>query len=447
MAKALSVSMAFALSCSPIRQIPAPDPVQSTRPPTNARAHYLRGQVLLASGQLEAASSAFERARFFDPDAPQIVEALSDVALNLGDTAGARQHLMTATQMALDDATVWARYGRLELAFGDREVGRSALERAHTLGADWSIRAALIGEDLRDGGASVLLDTWEVDGPEEQRRRGDLRLAAGDGSGALDDLLAVLPESGRDLSLVTPIVHSAVRASRVSDALLAMDDVCAAQPGASSAWMVAGLLGSLIGDAHGTIESLETAEALGVSLGQGPASALEKARASVSETSPSSLSRPPLLDDPVSRAMRLMDQGAWMEAEASLTASLVDHPEDARLRYMLSELHFKRDNLEAALVELEKVLAARPSFAPGLNLWAWIHAMEGRALSEAEQRALAALRTQPRVGSYWDTLGWIMHLKGDHPRACIILKRALRLSPKDDTVRAHLAECEGEESL
>ncbi len=447
MAKGLSVWVVLALGCSPIRQIPAPDPVQSTRPPTNARAHYLRGQVLLASGQLESARSAFERARLFDPDASQIVEALSGVALNLGDTDGARAHLKTATQMAPDDAALWARYGRLELAFGEREIGRSALERAHALGAGWPVRAALIGDDLRNGETSELLDSWQVDGPESQRRRGDLRLAAGDATGALDDLLAVLPESGRDLSLVTPIVHSAVRASRVSDALLVLDDVCAAQPGASAAWMAAGLLSSLIGDAQGTVMALEAAESLGVSLGQGPASALEKARASVAGPAPQILSQPPLLDDPVSRAMRLMDKGAWTEAEASLLGSLAEHPEDARLRYMLSDLYFKRGNVDAALIELEKILVAQPSFAPGLNLWAWIHAVEGKALLEAEQRALAALRTQPRVGSYWDTLGWIVHLKGEHPQACVILKRALRLSPKDDTVREHLAKCEGEQSL
>ena len=110
---------------------------QVLRPPTNARAHYLRGQVLLASGRLEEAASALERARVFDPDAPQIVQALSDVSLNLGDTASARQFLATGTQIAPDDATIWAQYGRLELAFGDRTVGRAALERALALGADW----------------------------------------------------------------------------------------------------------------------------------------------------------------------------------------------------------------------------------------------------------------------------------------------------------------------
>ena len=97
-----------------------------------------------------------------------------------------------------------------------------------------------------------------------------------------------------------------------------------------------------------------------------------------------------------------------------------------------------------ALARLEKIFALQPSFPPALNLWAWIHAEEGSDLAEAEQRALAALRAQPRVGSYWDTFGWIAHLQGDRVRARFALKRALRLAPQDDTIREHLAACDGE---
>ena len=174
----------LAIGCAPIRQIPAPEPVKSLRPPTNARAHYLHGQVLLASGRLEEAASALERARVFDPDAPQIVRALSDVSLNLGDTAAARQFLATGTQIAPDDATIWAQYGRRAGLW--RPHSRSGrARRALALGADWPVRAALIGDDLRQGQPSTMLVDWTVSGPEEQRRRGDLRLASGDAAGAM----------------------------------------------------------------------------------------------------------------------------------------------------------------------------------------------------------------------------------------------------------------------
>ena len=432
----------LAIGCAPIRQIPAPEPVKSLRPPTNARAHYLRGQVLLASGRLEEAASALERARVFDPDAPQIVQALSDVSLNLGDTAAARQFLATGTQIAPDDATIWAQYGRLELAFGDRTVGRAALERALALGADWPVRAALIGDDLRQGQPSTMLVDWTVSGPEEQRRRGDLRLASGDAAGAIEDFLAVLPHSGRDLSLVTPILHSASMTHRIPDTLLVLDALCVEQASASAAWLTSGLLSSLIGDSAGTVTALEVAQDLGVTLGERPQAALEQAR--LSEGAPTKPKASPLLDDPVSRAMRLIEDEAWPEAKESLTRSLVDHPEDVRLHDMLADLHARRGQPAEALARLEKIFALQPSFPPALNLWAWIHAEEGSDLAEAEQRALAALRAQPRVGSYWDTFGWIAHLQGDRVRARFALKRALRLAPQDDTIREHLAACDGE---
>lgn len=434
----------IAIGCAPIRQIPAPEPVQSTRPPTNARAHYLRGQVLMASGQLDEAAVALERARVFDPDSPQIIEALSDVSLNKGDTAAARRFMAMASQIAPEDSEIWARYGRLELAFGEAEAGRTALERAHALGAGWTVRAALIADDLRNGRPPALLKDWEVNGPEEQRRRGDLRLAAGDAEGALDDFLDVLGQAGRDLSLATPILHSAVMASHVPDALLALDELCTEQPGASGGWMAIGLLSSMIGDAEGTIAALESTESLGVVLGERPRAALEKARAVRGSTSPAPLKGAPLLDDPISRAMRLMEKEAWSEAEASLTESLSQSPEDPRLLYMLGDLHLRRGSPDAALAQIEKVLTLQPSFAPALNLWAWIHAEEERHLSDAELTSLRALRAQPRIGSYWDTYGWIAHLQGDRPRALSALRRALRLSPEDDTIREHLAASAGE---
>ena len=439
-----SVIAAFTIGCAPIRQIPAPEPVQSTRPPTNARAHYLRGQVLLARGQLEEAAAALERARVFDPDAPQIVQALSDVSINRGDIAAARSLLATGTQIAPTDVDVWTRYGRLELAFGDRNDGRRALEYALELGAKWPVRAALISDDLRQDGSSALLSDWTVSSPEEQRRRGDLRLAAGDALGAREDFLAVLPHSSRDLSLVAPILHSASLARRVPDTLMILDALCAEQPAASAGWLTLGLLSSRVGDSEGTVAALQTSQTLGVTLGVRAQEALDKARQALRDASSSPKRAAPMLDDPFSRAMRLMDDEAWVEAEDSLTASLARYPDDTRLHYMLADLHFRRGQIDAALVQAEKVLALQPSYPPALNLWAWIHAEEETGLAEAERSVLEALRAQPGIGSYWDTLGWIAQLRGDHSRAKIALGRALRLSPEDDTVREHLAVCEGD---
>jgi predicted Zn-dependent protease len=399
---------------------------------------------MVAQGRLNAAEVALERARIFDPNAPQILMALSHVALNRGDTETARSRMSDAAHMSTEDPRPWLAYGRLEMAFGDEAVGTAALHQALALGDPWQARAALIARSIRAHAPSPLLDAWkardETD-PIALRRRAGLRAAAQDHSGAVADYLEVVATTGRDLSIVAPLVQSSTQGAQIATTLLGAEAVVREQPGASAAWMVIGLLSSLIGDDGATIDALQMAEAQGVSLGEGPRQSLERARASQSKQPEQPAGRVPLLDDPVNRAMRLVEQREWAAAELSLSSSLMAFPDDPRLLYILSDLHLKRDGPAAALPHVEKILSVKPSFGPALNLWAWIQAEQGTQFQEAKNKVMIALNRQPRLGSYWDTLGWINHLRGHHGLAKANLSRAHRLSPKDDTIRAHLDAC------
>ena len=377
-ATALAV-MAF--GCSPLHRVPAPEPPQTTRPPTNARAHYLRAQVLQASGRVDEAVNGLERARLFDPGSARIVVALSEAVLTRGEAGRARGLAKAATEVAPDDPTTWSHYGRLELAFGDRVEGRNALERALELGADWRVRAKLIRDDLQQAGSSRLLDEWQVSTIDEQRHRGELRLAAGDPSGALADLLAVIPERGRDLALVTPVVQSAVAAGQIPDTLLALDALTSRQPGDSAALISLGLLNSHCEDSEGTIVALRGAVSAGVTLGPRPEAALRKAEASLGL------------------------------GEVGPAAS----PEEKGLA-------------EAAL-----------------TLWAAVMTEGGGDLVHVEHRLMTALRRQPRDGRLWSALGQLISLNGDHQRAKHALSRALRLDSQQAAARKTLAEIEGME--
>jgi len=399
---------------------------------------------MVAKGRLDAAEAALEHARIFDPDAPQILMALSHVALNRGDTKTARSRMADAAHMGAEDPRPWLAYGRLEMAFGDEAVGSAALQKALALGDPWQARATLIARAIRTHAPSPLLDAWkatdETD-PIALRRRAGLRAAAQHHSGAVADYLDVVTRAGRDLSIVAPLVQSSTQGAQIATTLLGVEAVVREHPGASAAWMVIGLLSSLIGDNVATIDALQMAEALGVSLGEGPRQSLERARASQTKQREPPAGRAPLLDDPVNRAMRLVEQRDWAAAELSLSSNLRAFPDDPRLLYILSELHLKRDGPAAALPHVEKVLSVQPSFGPALNMWAWIQAEQGTQFEEAKNKVMIALNQQPRLGSYWDTLGWINHLRGHHDLAQATLSRAHHLSPKDDTVRAHLDAC------
>jgi tetratricopeptide (TPR) repeat protein len=442
--------MGVMCACSPIRRIPAPDPPPTVLPPSVARGHYLRGQLLAAEGDLDGAEHSLARARMFDADEPRILMALGAVAMTRGDMDTARERLAQATALASDRPDPWLAYGRLELAFGDKDVGRDALRRAIELGDSWEARASLIADDLRDprnAGIPPLLVRWSkmpVDDAVELRRRGDLRLMAGDAAGSVDDLLAAMNTSARDVSLVASVMRAATVGNRMADALIGAEQIVDSDPSALAAWMTVGLLSSLIDDHAQTVRAFEAAESLGADLGSGPRMSLGRARKALVRIEPTPLpGRAPNLGDPISRVLVLMEEQRWDEGERSVRQSLLIEPADPRLLYIMAQIYLERDGLAAATPWVDQVLDIDPNYAPALNLWAWIHAEQGLELNEAEGQVRRALQYQPRVGGYWDTLGWVLVQQGRHAEALPILERAVRLSPKDEDVRDHRDSCRG----
>ncbi len=438
------------VGCSGIQRIPAPAPKSSSLPPSQARAYYLRGQLRMAKGELDSAEYAFERARIFDPQSAQILMALSRVSLNRSDVSEATSRMKAAADFSDDDPVPWLEYGRLELAFGDKAAGEAALERAHMLGDPWQAKAALISFAIRSNRPTPLLDTWaarpEPD-PIALRRRAGLRADAGDHRGAVDDFLVLLATTPRDLSLVSPFVESAARGGRIASGLLAAEAITLDMPGASAAWMSVGLLSVLIHDHVSVVSALETAQNLGVVLGPGPLSALTESMAPKvnANMAPPGMTAAP--DDLFNRAQALIAAKDWDEGERLLHAALRTAPKDPRLLYILTDLHLKRDGIDAAALLVDEMLAFHPKFGPGLNLWAWIQSERGTRLDEAAVAVMAALDGQPGLGSYWDTLGWITHLQGQHGLAQTTLSRAHHLSPKDDSILAHLKLCQREDGV
>ena len=413
-----------------------------------ARAHYLRGQVHAAAGDLDAAEESLSRARIFDADEPRIMMALGSVAMTRGDMNLARDRMGKAAQLAPDRAHPWLVHGRLELAFGDKDVGRSALHKAMNLGDPWQARAALIADDLRGGSKGTMPDLlleWSqapLDDNTALRRRGDLRLMAGDAKGAVDDYFLALERAGWDESLVTPLIRAATVGRQVAHTLMSADRLIENDPTAAAPWMVTGLLSSLVGDHAQTIRALQTAELLGIQLGSGARMALQQASVAVKQGEQAeSPARPPALGDPISQALGLMADHRYDECEALLHARLRDTPGDPRLLYIMAQVHLERDGPMASTPWIEQVLELKSDFAPALNLWAWVHAEQSLDLKKAESRALEALEHQPHIGGYWDTLGWVLFKQGRYGDALPILDRAVRLSPKDDAVRAHRDSC------
>lgn len=441
----------LSLGCATIPVVPAPEPNASTSTPAQAQAYYLKGQVLMAKGDLEGGRLALQQARVFDPNAASIIMALGRVALTEGDMEQARALFSEAATTAVSDPEIWLATGRLEIAFGDSDAGRDGLRRAIEWGDPWKARASLIADALRRGLPPEGLDTWvtqNTTGTDELRRRGDLRLVAGDRVGALDDYLDALELTGSDFSVVPPLLRAAIKGSRVAHALMVVEGILERHPSATAAMVCAGLLNERVGDSAEAVRNLELAKEFGVKLGPGPMEALERARGLGGRTNSAraSLLVPAPLDA-VSRAAALVEDQRFDEGEQVVALALQAQPDDPRLMYILSEIYLKRDGIDAAEPHVERVLARHPGFVPALNLWSWIHAQRGDELERAESTIRAVLEQRAGVGAYWDTLGWVLHLQGRHVEARRALLRALRLSPEDDTVLGHLDLCRGTEEM
>ncbi len=436
------------VACSPIHRIPAPDPAPSLLPPTVARAQYLRGQILAAAGDLDGAEYSLSRARIFDANEPRILMALGSVKMTRGDVNGARALFSDAVKLDPSDAGAWFEHGRIEMAFGDKVLGRTALRKSLTLGGAWPARAMLISDALRVEGNSNMPDdlvVWidqPVDDPVELRRRGELRLVAGDASGAVTDLLAALDRVRHDVSLVPSLVRAATISREISSVLMHADAVVQSDPNAKGYWLLLGRLSSLIADHEYIIFALENADLLGVQLSQADQVILSSAKSVHRSAKTTSIDEPTVYPETaLGRALMLIDEERWVEAKETVEQALLSNVDDPNMLYMLAQITLEADGSKAAVPAVEKLIHVAEDYGPGLNLWAWVHAENGTRLAEAEAFSLQALRHQPHIGGYWDTLGWVLIRQGDCHRALPILDRAVRLNPNDDAVRARRDSC------
>ncbi|MEC8191108.1 MAG: tetratricopeptide repeat protein [Myxococcota bacterium] len=444
------VACLLAAGCTSVHRIPAPEPAPPAGAPTHALSMYMRGMVMVASGDLDSARTMLRQARVYDPDSSAILLALAKVETTAGDIDAARHVYKHAASALKTNPDAWLEWGRLELAFGDPNVGRDALRTAERLGDPWQARARLIADALHRGVPPEGLDLWSgrtVTDPTERRVRAELRVKAGDALGGVEDYLELIAMRGADHRAVEPLVQAAVNRGGLVTALTGAEEILDHQPHSTGAMLVVGLLSGFIGDHTRAADALDAASAMGVALNAPTLRVRQRARAAAEHPPAPKPTATPPLGDPISRSVLAVDEGRWGDATEAIEQGLAAAPRDARLLYIRSQMVMKRDGPAAALAPAEAVLRVHPTYAPALNLWAWIQSQTHGDLEEADRRIRAALEQQPRIGAYWDTFGWIAHLRGDRPLAQQSLERAARLAPEDETIRAHLRTCCTEKAL
>lgn len=138
------------------------------------------------------------------------------------------------------------------------------------------------------------------------------------------------------------------------------------------------------------------------------------------------------------KAIRSKAQAGIRPADVELLDWLKRAPDDSGARRVLAEYYLTSGANAEAIVELERVVSARPADAIALNNLAWLYQRAGdeRALKTAEN----AFKLSPQVAAIADTYGWILTQTGNSSQGAEILSDAATSAPENPQIQLHLAE-------
>ena len=116
---------------------------------------------------------------------------------------------------------------------------------------------------------------------------------------------------------------------------------------------------------------------------------------------------------------------------ALLNSLLEESPDDEKILYQLGVIYGSLNQVDQALVYMERVLELNPQSAQALNYVGYTLAERGQRLDEAEQMIRQAVRLSPRDGYIVDSLGWVYYMQaqpflaeGQRARGVALLEKA-----------------------
>ncbi len=138
------------------------------------------------------------------------------------------------------------------------------------------------------------------------------------------------------------------------------------------------------------------------------------------------------------QAELLADGGASSDGVARLDAALVNYPAHPEIDYQRAVL-LERYDSNAAVAALEALVKTRPEDLNIANALGFTLADHQRELPRAERLIRSALAAQPDSPAILDSMGWVLHRRGQSQAALPYLQRAYLLYHAGD-IGAHLGE-------
>ena len=133
-------------------------------------------------------------------------------------------------------------------------------------------------------------------------------------------------------------------------------------------------------------------------------------------------------------------QGRSSMARKVFEQGLVLYPENEDLRYTYGLYLESKGENDAALQEMEKIIAINPDNAAALNYVGYSWADANTNLPEALQYLQKAVALTPENGYSRDSLGWVYYRLGKWDDALLELEKANAIIPNDPAILDHLAE-------
>jgi len=131
------------------------------------------------------------------------------------------------------------------------------------------------------------------------------------------------------------------------------------------------------------------------------------------------------------------------EAVSAYREALEIAPQSVDALNKLALLDAERGNHEEAVALLRRATSAHPRHPEAWNTLAWLLAERGADLDEALRFAERAVSLDPSA-PHLDTLAWVLFKRGDLSRARETVRKALDLSPENETYRERLRLIEQE---
>jgi len=477
----LQLATAYLASGEPKRAIEILDHVRDPKlSATRDRLH------VIATAALQGSVSAAKELDAAVARYPQDVDLLlMAAAYHAGreEIDRARSYLLRAREVRPDDTTLMLALSRLELSAGNVEEAEEAAQAALTrMPNDASAMMLMASIAARRGSAGADVDAWLNRAKLANPKSLEVRMALAQRAvarGNTAEARAILEEAARaaptDAATLMALAEVNASAGRYTEAMESLREAAKARPDSPVVLLTMAKVQLAAKDTAGARKTLQqaleiaprslpvasTLAALEVSAGNVPA-ALEVVRR-VRRADPEGVASLALEGDVYMSAKRPADaakvfatayqrsasaQLATRAAQAKVAAGLpgaqneladwlTRHPDDVTARRTMAEYLMSTGKRDAAIHELEQVVALRPQDAGALNNLAWLYHETGdsRALATAEKAYAAA----PKVGAVADTYGWILIQGGKTDEGVRILGEAAELDPRDPQIQFHLA--------